>query len=115
MTYVSEQTNPNAEPSVVLPSDANWPFAGLQRAHYRVIVADPAWKFSTGPSRNPSNHYRTMSIREIKALPVRELAHPDGARLILWVPFRSVHQAIEVINVWGFQVLQGPSVVEAMA
>lgn len=82
---------------------AAWPFQGLRRATYRVVVCDPAWKFAAGPSRNPSNHYQCMNVREIAALPVRELAHPDGARLLLWVPFRSMHQAVAVVEAWGFR------------
>jgi N6-adenosine-specific RNA methylase IME4 len=80
-----------------------WPFDGLQRHAYRVIYADPPWKFSAGPSRNPINHYRCMTIPEIGALPAHELAHPDGCRLVLWVPFRSLHQALPVIASWGFK------------
>jgi N6-adenosine-specific RNA methylase IME4 len=79
------------------------PFHGLRRHAYRVILADPPWKFSAGPSRNPNNHYRCMSITEIAALPVGDLAYPDGCRLVLWVPFRSVHQALPVIAGWGFK------------
>jgi N6-adenosine-specific RNA methylase IME4 len=81
----------------------SWPFTGLQRGRYRVILADPGWKFSAGPNRNCSNHYRVMSPAQIAALPVGELAHPDGCRLILWVPFRSLHQALPVIASWGFK------------
>jgi N6-adenosine-specific RNA methylase IME4 len=82
---------------------ATWPFGGLQRHAYRVVLADPPWKFSAGASRNPNNHYRTMTIAQIAALPVAELAHPDGCRLVLWVPFRSVHQALPVITAWEFK------------
>jgi N6-adenosine-specific RNA methylase IME4 len=83
------------------------PFDGLLLHHYRVILADPPWKFSAGPSRNPKNHYRTMTIAQIAALPVGDLAHPDGCRLILWVPFRSLHQALSVITAWEFKYCTG--------
>jgi N6-adenosine-specific RNA methylase IME4 len=79
------------------------PFDGLRLHSYRVILADPPWKFSAGPGRNPKNHYRIMALAEIAALPVGELAHPDGCRLVLWVPFRSLHQALPVIAAWGFK------------
>ena len=43
---------------------------------YPVIYADPAWKFnfSTSLNRSFENHYPTMTLDEIKALNVSELA-----------------------------------------
>lgn len=88
----------------ILP--AGHQFAGLKARGYRVIYADPAWKFSSGKSRNPSNHYPTMTIPEIAALPVKDLAHPDGCRLLMWatapillLPFGPR----EVMRAWGFR------------
>jgi N6-adenosine-specific RNA methylase IME4 len=81
-------------------------FAGLKFKHYRVIYADPAWKFSCGTgkgSRHPDKHYRTMPLAEIKALPVRDLAHPDGARLLCWATIPMLPHAIETIEHWGFR------------
>ncbi|TIV83825.1 MAG: hypothetical protein E5V64_06580 [Mesorhizobium sp.] len=80
-----------------------WAFAPLQRHGYRVIYADPPWKFSSGPSRNPRNHYPTMTIDEIKALPVKDLAHPDGCRLLMWITMPLAHRIQEIIGAWGFR------------
>jgi N6-adenosine-specific RNA methylase IME4 len=78
----------------------------LPRRHYRVILADPPWKFSAGKSKNPSRHYPTMPLREIAKLPVGELAHPQGCRLFLWItapimllPFGPR----EILTAWGFK------------
>lgn len=83
------------------------PFADLPRAHYRVILADPPWKFSSGPSRNPNNHYQTMTIAEIAALPVGELAHLDGCRLIVWITWPQLHRVPELLRSWGFKYCTG--------
>jgi hypothetical protein len=55
----------------------------LPKQHYRLIYSDPAWRFSAGPNKNPSRHYPTMKLKDIAALPVKELAHPDGCRLLM--------------------------------
>lgn len=81
-------------------------FAGLKRNGYRVIYADPPWRFSAGKAKNPSNHYPTMPLRDIAAMPVRDLAHPEGCRLLMWatppillLPFGPR----EVFTAWGFK------------
>lgn len=78
-------------------------FEGLKAGHYRVIYADPAWKFSAGKSKNPSNHYPTMTVKEIAALPVKDLAHPEGCRLHLWITIPLLHRLPEILTAWGFR------------
>lgn len=73
----------------------------VEAEKYRVIYGDPAWKFSAGPSRNPSNHYKTMPLREIMALPIKALAHPDGARVILWVTVPHLRNGLRCFDAWG--------------
>ena len=45
---------------------------------YSVIYADPPWQYRTyskkGQGRSAESHYPTMSIEDIKALPIGELA-----------------------------------------
>lgn len=43
-----------------------------------------------------------MSIEEIKALPVGELADKNCA-LFMWLTFPCLYEAIDVIKAWGFQ------------
>ena len=45
--------------------------------------------------------YPTMSINELCALPVAELAAPDSA-LFLWATFPQLPEALRLIEAWGF-------------
>jgi N6-adenosine-specific RNA methylase IME4 len=73
---------------------------------YRIIYADPPWAFATwshrGQGKGASQHYKCMSISNISALPVKELAARDAA-LFLWVVQPMLEEALEVINGWGFK------------
>ena len=69
-----------------------------------VIAIDPPWPFEGWSERangKVTDHYETMTIEEIKALPVGQLAADDCA-LCLWViwPFMPIWH--EVIAAWGF-------------
>ena len=81
------------------------PFEGLLRNHYRVILADPPWTFSTrsnkGKDRSPEQHYQCMTLDDIKALPVAEIAAKDCA-LFMWVIDTHLEMAFDVLRAWGF-------------
>lgn len=85
---------------------APWPFEGLRRGAYQCIVCDPPWKFVTrsakGLGKSPDRHYRTMTLREIRELPVRELADPAGCALYLWSTGPHVADALDTLRGWGF-------------
>lgn len=83
------------------------PFAGLQLHHYGVVLSDPPWRFvdycksTTVSARGKKVHYRTMTLGEIMALPVHELAAPDCV-LVLWISSPMLLAALDVISAWGF-------------
>lgn len=81
------------------------PLAGLRRRHYGAILADPPWSFLTrsdkGKDRSPEQHYNCMSLDEIKALPVAEIAAKDCV-LFLWTIDTHLPMALDVIRAWGF-------------
>jgi N6-adenosine-specific RNA methylase IME4 len=54
-----------------------------------------------GEGRSASNHYGVMSLDDIKALPVADLAAKDCA-LFLWAIDSMLPQALDVIEAWGF-------------
>lgn len=76
------------------------PFGGWQ-----VVIADPPWKFSSNsdakPAKNARRHYKTMPLKQIKAIPVREMVAPD-ALLLLWATVPMMPQGLEVMKSWGF-------------
>lgn len=72
---------------------------------YGLIYADPPWQFRTwnkkGVGRCAENHYNTMSIEDICAFPVADLADKDCA-LFLWATLPMLPEAFKVIEAWGF-------------
>ena len=80
-------------------------FAGDKK--YETIYADPPWRFQnrTGkvaPEHKRLNRYETMSLDEIKALPVKEITG-DKAHLYLWVPNALLPDGLAVMDAWGFE------------
>ena len=69
---------------------------------YRLIVADPPWDFKAGKKGRPQ-HYNRMALADICAMPVRDLAHPDGCRLALWTTPPFLLHGAEVLRAWGFR------------
>lgn len=82
------------------------PFKGLMRNKYRAILVDPPWRYvvrsDKGLGKNPEKHYRTMTLDQIKALPVRDLAAKHCV-LFMWVIDSHVEMAHEVLKAWGFK------------
>lgn len=70
---------------------------------YSLIYADPPWSFedATTPERFASKEYALMTLDEIEALPVSEMAADDSA-LFLWCPNSKNGEAHDVIRSWGF-------------
>lgn len=77
---------------------------------YRTIVADPPWripkKIAAGGRRARATEvpYSFMSLEEIKALPVADMAE-DDAHLYLWSTRELFREgtAVEVARAWGFE------------
>ena len=71
---------------------------------YNVFYADPPWKYdneSTSLRGMAEEHYPTMTLEDIKQLPVTEHAL-DEAVLFLWTTTAMIRNAFEVIDSWGF-------------
>lgn len=73
------------------------------KRQYPVILADPPWQrnFSSSLNRSTENHYPTMPLEDIMALPVKDLS-TDPAMLFLWTPSALLPHALQVIKAWGF-------------
>lgn len=88
-----------------MTQETEWPFGPLKKNHYQVILADPPWTFKTrspkGEDRTPQAHYNTMTLQQIKDMPVGDLAAKD-AILFMWAVDPLLDKAFEVIDAWGF-------------
>lgn len=72
---------------------------------YRVIVADPPWPYEMrkeDPSHRATHPYPQMSIAQICAMRVGDLAHRDCI-LWLWTTNHHIREAFTVLDAWGFQ------------
>ena len=71
---------------------------------YSLIYADPAWSYGNQISNGAAaDHYPTMSLLDMKRLPVWELA-ADNAVLAMWYTGTHNQEAIELAESWGFTV-----------
>lgn len=73
---------------------------------YRCIVADPPWHLNgVGVTKADSRKfYSTMSVDDICALPVSDLAD-DSCHLWLWGINSMMEDAYRVMRAWGFSPL----------
>lgn len=82
------------------------PFAGLERNHFGLILADPPWHFRSfdGKSGVPTvgaDPYATMSLADLKALPVGDVAAKD-CMLLMWTVSHLQDEASDLARAWGF-------------
>jgi len=95
--------------AVLRPSINNrpaWPFGELEPWSFDLIMADPPWRFRLrsrqGEGKSAQAHYACMSLTDIKALPVSDLARED-CLLWLWGTAPMTPQALDVMSAWGFR------------
>jgi len=78
--------------------------AALPAAKYRVVYADPPWKYgNTMPDyfAEQADHYPLMTVAKIAAMPICDLTE-DNAVLFLWVTSPILAESFTVITGWGF-------------
>lgn len=71
---------------------------------YKVIYADPPWSYKDkchSGKRGVDYKYSTMSIDDIKNLPVKDIAEDDSV-LFLWCTFPLIKEGIDCLEAWGF-------------
>jgi N6-adenosine-specific RNA methylase IME4 len=76
----------------------------IHKSLYNVILADPPWRFEpysrdTGMDRAADNHYPTMTLKTIKALPVPAA---EDCVLFLWATAPMLLEALDLMRAWGF-------------
>jgi len=97
---------PHTFDNIITERPITYDLLGKLSRLWPVIYADPPWKFDNrsekGEDRNANQHYNTMSLEELMALPVRDLAAPDCV-LAIWVTDPTLRQAMTLIESWGFE------------
>ncbi len=75
----------------------------LPEGKFSLIYLDPPWRyeFSKSDSREIENQYPTLTLDEIKSLPVPDLA-ADDCVMFMWATSPKLEEALEVINSYGF-------------
>ena len=73
---------------------------------FGAILADPPWQFQNRTGKMAPEHkrlarYTTLSLEEIKAIPVASVA-ASASHLYLWVPNDLLAEGLAVLNAWGF-------------
>jgi len=70
---------------------------------YSVIYADPPWSYeNSGFDQSAAAHYPTMTIEELCAMPVADLADEPCA-LYMWATVPLLPDALRVLEAWGFE------------
>jgi len=75
-------------------------------AAFGTVLADPPWRFSNRTGKVAPEHrrlarYRTLTAKEIAALPVAQLMAPQS-HCYLWVPNALLAEGLMVMENWGF-------------
>ncbi len=92
-------------PVKTLAAESLLDFAGDRQ--FATILADPPWRFTNRTGKMAPEHrrlarYATMTVDEIAALPVANIAAPVS-HLYLWVPNALLPWGIQVLDAWGYQ------------
>lgn len=93
-----------------LKADLTNKIPDLPTGKYRVIYADPPWKYGDtmsgldeyGYGIAAEKHYITMSIDELCFMPINEKTEKDAV-LFLWTTSPMLEDAFKVIKAWGFK------------
>jgi N6-adenosine-specific RNA methylase IME4 len=74
-----------------------------QGRQFGTIYVDPPWRYRDTNTRGAAaKHYRTMSLAEIAALPVAQLAAPNS-HCHLWTTTSFLPEAQPILEAWGFR------------
>lgn len=73
-------------------------------ARFPIILADPPWRYEhiETESRAIENQYPTMSLDDICAMPISEIATPDAV-LFMWTTSPKLAESLAVVSAWGFE------------
>lgn len=96
-----EKRNERLE-KIIAISTGNAPL-GTVAERYPVLYLDPPWRYehAESVSREIENQYPTMSLDDIKAMPINDIAF-DDCIMFMWATSPKLAEAFEVLSAWGF-------------
>ncbi len=68
---------------------------------YKCILADPPWSTGQLGGRGAIQHYPLMTLADIKAMPVADLAE-DNSHCWVWTTNSTLRDGYDVLDAWGF-------------
>jgi len=78
-------------------------FSSLVGKMFGCIYVDPPWRYSNqGTRASTGNHYDTMTVEDICAMPVKDLAAPKS-HLHLWTTNAFLFECPKIFDAWGFE------------
>jgi N6-adenosine-specific RNA methylase IME4 len=77
------------------------PKSSVYPKRYRTLLVDPPWDVLQRGHLGASQHYDLMTLDQIKAMPIADLAE-DNAHLWLWVTNATLRHGYDVMEAWGF-------------
>lgn len=90
----AEERRARSEQAIVVPG-----------GRYRCLVIDPPWPMQKiGREVRPNQvtvDYPTMTLQQIAALPVGDLATEDGCHVYLWTTHKHLPAALGMFDAWG--------------
>jgi len=107
LSMAGEDAVRKLERSTKLPKERD-PDVEIPDGKYPIIYVDPPWKYTSGDQHTDTTqetvigtHYPSLTIAELCALPVKDLAHTDAV-MFMWVTSPLLEEAFDVIKAWGF-------------
>lgn len=71
------------------------------KGKFDIILCDIPWRYdSSTPNRAVENHYPTMSLEEICAIPIQNVMAKD-AIVYMWATSGKLNQAFKVMEAWN--------------
>jgi N6-adenosine-specific RNA methylase IME4 len=88
-------------------SDITQDLPRLPVGRFRAVLVDAPWQFvnrtgKVAPEHERLRRYRTMTLDEIRALPVARVMAPT-AHIYLWCPNALLPDGLRVMAAWGFE------------
>lgn len=80
----------------------------FKEVKFTTVVIDPPWDLNDEGDTNQMGrakpNYSTMSIEELKKLPIPNIIKKD-AHIYLWITNRSLYKGFELLKAWGFRYI----------